>query len=80
MFIVVNWENTSEPTAKKMIQKIEDTGIELIGANMGEMLCFTNQESLDPIKETITDIVHEHNQGMWCEVKEVSEESIQHLL
>lgn len=80
-FVVVNWENTSVDTAKKMIEEIEESkGIDVIGADMGDMLCVSDHENLEPLINIITDIVHKHNNGMWCEVKEVTEESIQHLL
>ncbi|MFY0656431.1 MAG: hypothetical protein JXR12_06745 [Neptunomonas phycophila] len=80
MFVVIEWENTSEATAKKMIEKIEEAKVEIIGANMGEMLCFTDHEEFEPLRVILTDIVHDFNLGAWCEVKEVTEESIQHLL
>ncbi len=80
MFVVIEWENTPTNKAKAMIEQIESKGITVVGANMGEMLCHSDHENLEPLIDTLTNIVHEHNNGAWCEIKEVSEQSIDHLL
>lgn len=80
MFIVVEWENTSESVAKHMILDIEEANIGIVGANVGEMICYSDHENYQPVEEILTNIVHKHNHGAWCKVEVVTEESIQHLL
>lgn len=80
MFVSVEWENTPKDKAMAMIEQIESKGIAIIRADMGEMVCYSDHENFEPLKDILTNVVHDHNDGMWCEVKEVSEQSIEHPL
>jgi len=82
-YVELCFENAGEKRTQEIMLNLEDAGIgyEHITGQAGNLVgCISNKLDFETFKDKAENVVHDHNDGMWCEIESKTEEQVDHLL